>query len=102
MIKVTIKKNNNLIEEININGHAKYDEYGKDIVCAGVSSALITTVNACLAFDKNSILYNEDNNFFLKNIKQDEITNKLLENLVNILNDIESTYKENIKIKEEN
>lgn len=101
MIKVSIKRKNNIIDEIKMNGHAKYDEYGKDIVCAGVSSSLITSVNACLSFDKNSVIYNEDNNFYLKNIKKDDITNTLLENLVNMLKSIEEDYKDNIKIKEE-
>jgi len=101
MINVNIKKENNVITELKISGHAKYDEYGKDIVCAGVSSTLITSVNACLTFDKESIYYEEKNNFYLKNIKKDEITNKLLENLINILKSIESDYKDNIKIKEE-
>lgn len=101
MINVNIKKENNIITELKISGHAKYDEYGKDIVCAGVSSTLITSVNACLTFDKESIYYEEKNNFYLKNIKKDEITNKLLENLINMLKSIESDYKDNIKIKEE-
>lgn len=101
MINVNIKKENNIITELKISGHAKYDEYGKDIVCAGVSSTLVTSVNACLTFDKESIYYEEKNNFYLKNIKKDEITNKLLENLINMLKSIESDYKENIKIKEE-
>lgn len=101
MINVNIKKENNIITELKISGHAKYDEYGKDIVCAGVSSTLITSVNACLTFDKESIYYEEKNNFYLKNIKKDEITNKLLGNLINMLKSIESDYKDNIKIKEE-
>ena len=93
MINIKLKKENNIITELKISGHAKYDEYGKDIVCAGVSSALITSVNACLIFDKESIYYEEKNNFYLKNIKKDEITNKLLENLINMLKSIESDYK---------
>ncbi len=101
MFKVIIMKDNNVIEEIKMNGHAKYDEYGKDIVCAGISSALVTSVNACLLFDKDSIFYEEGNSFYLKNLKRDDITNKLLENLVSILKSIESDYKENIKIREE-
>ncbi len=101
MIKVNIKKENSVITNITMTGHAKYDEYGKDIVCAGVSSALITTINACLIFDENSIDYKETGTFILKNIKKDEITNKLLENLGNILKDIESDYNKNIKVKEE-
>ena len=100
MINVTVKRDKS-INEIRIVGHAKYDIYGKDIVCAGVSSTLITSVNACLTFDKESIYYEEKNNFYLKNIKKDEITNKLLENLINMLKSIESDYKDNIKIKEE-
>ena len=101
MINVNIKKENNIITELKISGHAKYDDYGKDIVCAGVSSALITSVNACLTFDKESIYYEEKNKLYLKNIKKDKITNKLLENLINMLKSIESDYKDNIKIKEE-
>ena len=101
MIKVNITKENNIITKIKMNGHAKYDEYGKDIVCSAVSTALIITVNAILKFDKNAIYYNEDNNFLLENIKKDEITNKLLENLVDTLKEVETDYKENIKVKEE-
>ena len=43
MIKVNIKNN-----EITVSGHANYDDYGKDIVCASVSSLVISTVNAIL------------------------------------------------------
>ena len=91
MIKVNVKRKNNFIKEIILSGHAKYDEYGKDIVCAGVSTSLTVTINACLSFDKKSIT----------NINESEITNKLLENLVRTLKDIESDYKKNITIKEE-
>ena len=101
MIKATFKRKNNFIEEINITGHAKYSEYGKDIVCAGVSSSLITTLNAILLFDKDAIKYNESNNFNLVNLKKDNITNTLLENLFNSLKAIEKDYKDNIKVKEE-
>lgn len=101
MIKVNIKKENDVISEIKISGHANYEDVGKDIVCAGVSSALTTTVNACLTFDGNAIEYENKKLFILKNNKKDKITNKLLENFQNILKSIEEDYKENIKIKEE-
>ncbi len=101
MIKVNFKKENNIITELKITGHAKYDEYGKDIVCAGISSSLITSVNACLMFDKNSIEYKEEKEFLLKNIKKDNITNTLLENLIMTFKSAEELYPKNIKIKEE-
>lgn len=37
MIKVQIKRNNKYITQIKIKGHAQFGEYGKDLVCAGVS-----------------------------------------------------------------
>ena len=75
MIKANFIKKDGIITNIKMSGHAKYDEYGKDIVCAAVSSALTLTVNTILRFDKNAIKYNESNNFHLENIKQDNITN---------------------------
>lgn len=101
MIKVRIKRKDNIIKEIVLTGHAKYDEYGKDIVCAGVSSALTVTINACLSFDKESVKYEEGKDFILTNVNESDITNKLLDNLYETLKVIESDYNKNITIKEE-
>jgi hypothetical protein len=57
MIKVLIKENS-----IRIKGHANYSEYGKDIVCASVSSVIYTTVNSIMNIDKFSIEYTDDGN----------------------------------------
>ena len=101
MIKVNIKKENGVIIRIKINGHAEYNEKGKDIVCAGISAVLITSVNAILKFDETAIKFNESNDFYLENIKQDEITNKLLNNLCDMLKSFEKQYSKNIIIKED-
>ena len=55
MIKVNVTNNNGLVEKISIKGHAMYDDYGKDIVCASVSTMVITTVNAISRFEQNDI-----------------------------------------------
>lgn len=101
MIKAYFKKDNNIITNIRIEGHAMYDDYGKDIVCAGVSTSLIVTVNAILKFDKEAIKYDNNGVFTLENIKKDEITNKLLDNLLDSLKELSSTYKDNINVKED-
>ena len=101
MISVNVKRKNGIIDVITITGHAMFNTFGKDIICAGVSSALITTVNAIISFDKNAINYKE-NIFELTNIKKDDITNKLLENLVEILKETQNQYSKNIRVKEEN
>lgn len=101
MIKAYFKKDDNIITNIRIEGHAMYDDYGKDIVCAGVSTSLIVTVNAILKFDKEAIKYDNNGVFTLENIKKDEITNKLLDNLLDSLKELSSTYKDNINVKED-
>ena len=94
MIKVEIKNN-----KIEIKGHANYDDYGKDIVCASVSSIVITTINAIIEFDPESIYYEDLNNrILIEKIKDDDITNKLINNMIELLEELEKSYKDNIKI----
>ncbi len=100
MIKVKIKTNNH-IESIKISGHAMHDVYGKDIVCAGVSSIVTTTVNAILRFDETSIKYEVSDGFVLiKVIKENANTYLLLENMIDLLKELEKKYSKNIKIEE--
>ena len=102
MIKVNIIKKNNIIESIHAKGHANYEEFGKDIVCASFSTMIITTINGILEIDKNAISYTDNNNLEIINIKKDNITNSLLNNLVNMIYELRDNYDKNIDIKEEN
>lgn len=100
MIKVDVKEKNNVISEILIKGHANYDDYGKDIICASVSSIVITSINAILSFDNKAVYY-EDKDGYLKinNLKKDDITNKILTNMINMLNELVNKYPKNINMK---
>lgn len=96
MIKISLKKENKKIKEIVITGHACYDDYGKDIVCASVSSIITTSVNAILTIDKEAIYYDE-NIFLIKILKDDDIVNKLILNMIDLLKQLEHDYPNNIK-----
>lgn len=50
MIEVTFFIKNELIIGFEFSGHAKFDEYGKDILCASVSVLAINTVNSIETF----------------------------------------------------
>ena len=102
MIRVEINKKNNVIESIHCIGHAGYANYGKDIVCASFSTMIITTINAILEFDKEAISYTDTNDLKIINIKKDNITNGLLNNLVQMMRELRENYDKNINIKEEN
>lgn len=101
MITITITKEKEKIKKIILKGHAMYDDYGKDIVCAGVSSILTTTVNAILSFDENAISYEQKNDFILKIQKWDEITSKLILNMLHLFQELKESYPKNITIRED-
>lgn len=98
MIKVNIDNN-----KIEILGHAMYDDFGKDIVCAGVSSIVITTINSILRFNNSYITYKEEKDRFTIIINNhNDIVDNLIENMIDMLQQIEENYPKNIKIRKEN
>lgn len=101
MIKVLIKKEKNNVKKITMNGHANYADYGKDIVCAAASSIAITTINAILEINKDWIDYSLKEELTIIVKEKNEILNKLIENMVNMLKELEKDYQKNIIIKEE-
>ena len=103
MIKIKISNKDGQNHKINMIGHADYDDYGKDIVCAGASSIVTTTVNAILTFDKNFISYEEKkDNFEIVINTHNEIVDNLITNMLNMLQELENDYPTNIKIRTEN
>lgn len=99
MIKVSINKENNIVNNITIKGHANFDDYGKDIVCASVSSIVITSINAILRIDENSIDYQEEEGLVIIDIKKHtNIIDILIDNMIDLLNQLENKYNKNIKI----
>lgn len=46
MTKIVVKKNGENITNLSVNEHAGYDEYGYDIVCAGISAIVFGGLNA--------------------------------------------------------
>ncbi len=100
MIKINVIGKNDKIE---ILGHAMYDDFGKDIVCAGVSSIVITTINAILEFDKDYIKYeSQKDKFTILVNNHNYIVDKLINNMINMLEQIEEDYPKNINIRKEN
>ena len=102
MIKVKLTKNNNYYKRIIITGHANYDDFGKDIVCAAVCSRVITTINILLSLDKQSNSYNDSRGLIIEVLKNDMTTKKIINVLISNLYELEKAYPKNIQIKEEN
>ena len=101
MISIQITKKNNNIDKIILKGHAGYAAYGKDIVCAGVSAVLTSSVNAILSFDNAALKILSDEPFELQILSHDEITSKLLLNMISLFKEMEESYPKNITVKED-
>ena len=96
MIKIEVLGNN---DKITIIGHAEYAEKGKDIVCASVSSIVITTVNGILRLDSKAIIYNEDDGIIIDVINKSEVVDKLIINMIELLEELVKQYPKYINIR---
>ena len=100
MIRVNIHKENGYFKKVTIQGHALYDDYGKDIVCSACSSIVTTTVNGILALKKGSLDYLVSNKGMSINIKNnDETTQILINNMVSLLKELSGNYPDNVEVK---
>lgn len=100
MIQVKVEKEHAKYKKITILGHALYDDYGKDIVCAAASSIVTTTVNGILALDKGSLSYMISKRGMTVNVKdEDSTTQVLVGNMVSLLKELEKNYPTNIEVK---
>ena len=98
MIKVEVVKEKDLYKKVSIIGHAMYADYGKDIVCSAVSSIVTTTINGCIALDKDSLNYEvNEEGIIISNIVGDN-TQTLINNMVSLLKELEEKYPTNIKV----
>ncbi len=96
MILVTVKD-----KVIEITGHAQYDDYGKDIVCSAASSIVTTTINGILSINDKAISYELlKDKMIINRLSDDNITLKLIDNMMELLKKLSIDYPKNIKIKE--
>lgn len=100
MIKVKVTKDSDMIKSVSILGHAMYADFGKDIVCSAASSVVTTTINGILSFNKEGLSYEvSKDGLVIKNIKTDNITQTLLNNMISLLKELEKDYPTNVEVK---
>ena len=99
MIKVQTFKENNVTCKVVIDGHSGYAESGYDIVCSSVSSIVTTSVNMLVHLDKDAISYEAKEGFIKMEIsKHNEFIDIVLENMMDLLEQLSTSYPKNIKI----
>lgn len=104
MIKIRVKPNpSGGYKSMEISGHAEYAEYGKDIVCAGVSALVETAVLGLENVVGVKPLVNKKQGFFIlklpDSMTEEESKNAaiILETIFLGLEDIANSYPLNIR-----
>ena len=96
MIKVIREK-----DKVEVTGHSEYDNIGKDIVCSAVSSIVTTTINGIISIDSDAITYEYNRDVMeIDILKHDDVTIKLIDNMIDLLKSLSKEYPKNIKVKE--
>ena len=99
MIKVRVQKDQGFITKMTIKGHAKSNEHGKDLVCAGVSSICIGMLNALDEQCNGQFDYKYSDGYIQVEASNQEHDIQLLLNTLLIqLQTVEFVHKQFIKI----
>ncbi|HHX78860.1 MAG TPA: ribosomal-processing cysteine protease Prp [Acholeplasmataceae bacterium] len=101
MIKVNVDLNKNFkVKTLKLSGHSGYDVIGKDIVCSAVSTAMYVSVGLLEKAGCNFDFKEHPNSvkMQLSINKSDQLTDLVLDNLVETLEGIEIQYPDNLKI----
>jgi uncharacterized protein len=107
MIKVKIDRNaDRSIRSFTVTGHAYYDDPGKDIVCAGVSSVTVGTVNAIEELTGVELVSRMEEGFLqaaVPEVSPGNTTDRvqlLLESMIVMLKSIEQAYGAFITVRD--
>ncbi len=108
MIQVRFKRESGLLTEFTYEGHAGYDDYGKDIVCAAVTAQCMMIYNGLNEILKieNELILEDDGGYLSVNIQKASLSQKkdaqiLMETLLLGIKAILSQYEKFIKLIEE-
>lgn len=99
MTNIKVLKKDEYIANIEVKGHSDYDDIGKDIVCASISSMVTLVINSIVRFNENAIEYTVKDGYINIDIKMhNEYIDTLLISLIDLLQDLAKSYPKNVKI----
>lgn len=112
MTKAVFRKEKKLYINFEVNGHTGYADSGTDIVCAGISTAVIMSINLLEKLIPGFFEVIQDDAagyICLKNINYSKmsaydvlVVTKIIDNLVETLKSIQANYQNHLRVKIEN
>ena len=99
MIKVIYEVKDNEYLDLEVSGHAEYDESGKDLICASVSSIIFGFMNALDALNEDIEIKQLTNKIKITNHSSSTIVQNYFELVMMQLKTIEESYGDFIKVE---
>ena len=99
MIKAIYEVKDNRYLSLDVSGHAEYDESGKDLVCASVSSIVFGFMNAIDALNEDVEIKQLTNQITITSHSDSNIIQDYLELTMTQLKTIEESYGDFIKVE---
>ncbi len=99
MIHAVYDLNDGRYTYLHVSGHAESDEYGKDLICASVSSILFGFMNALDETGEKVRIDQSMNEIEIENDSRSEVVDHYFELVLIQLKTIEESYGEYIKVE---
>jgi len=100
MIHVIVEYRNNNIQYLEVKGHADFAEHGQDIVCAGISSLLMSNIMYAQKHHLGVFVATQTEGHVTVNVEeQDERLEHLLGAVIEGATQMQEQYPEYIKIE---
>ena len=99
MIRTVYEVKDGNYVSLNVSGHAEYGEYGKDLVCASVSSIMFGFMNALDALDEKIEIEQLENEIVIINHTNLEVVIDYFELVIMQLKTIEESYGNFIRVE---
>lgn len=99
MIKVVYSNNKEHYTYLSVNGHAESDDYGKDLICASVSSIMFGLMNALDQTNEDVEIKELNNHIEINNHSNSDLIDNYFELVLIQLKTIEESYGEFIKVE---
>ena len=99
MIKVIYDIDGDRYTSLEVRGHANFDEYGKDLICASVSSIMFGFMNALDALDEEIQIQQLTNQITVINHSSSNKVQDYFELVMMQLKTIEESYGDFIKVE---
>ena len=99
MIKAVFQADEGLYRSLDVSGHAEYGAYGKDLICASVSSIMFGFMNALDALEENVQTSQSENRITIVDQSGSEIVQHYFELVITQLKTIEASYGDFIRVE---